>query len=220
MLIDAGSSRPRQTEPVRPRRSKEPPVSTTDTAIDPQALAVGGRIRQLRRARGLTLVQLAAVAELSHPFLSQLERGLARPSMVSLGRIAQALGSSQVELLAAADDAVEPAAQPIGLVRNDEGSTGPYGQAGARLLVHGARRFTPMEIRGTDLVPDAFFTHAEDEFVHVVEGALVVELGDDEPRVLEVGDSLYYVGGTPHRWHALDDRGYRLFVVKEHAAVR
>jgi transcriptional regulator with XRE-family HTH domain len=35
---------------------------------------------------------LGREAGLSHPFLSQLERGLARPSMGSVERIAQALG--------------------------------------------------------------------------------------------------------------------------------
>ena len=47
-------------------------------------------------------MRLAELSGLSHPFLSQLERGHARPSMVSLERIARALGSSQLELIAAA----------------------------------------------------------------------------------------------------------------------
>ena len=63
---------------------------------------IGRYVRMLRRARGLTLMQLAALADLSQPFLSQLERGQARPSMASLGRIAHALGSSQLELISGA----------------------------------------------------------------------------------------------------------------------
>jgi transcriptional regulator with XRE-family HTH domain len=39
----------------------------------------------------MTLKELGQEAGLSHPFLSQLERGLARPSMGSVERIAQAL---------------------------------------------------------------------------------------------------------------------------------
>ena len=41
--------------------------------------------------RGLSLVRLAEITDLSHPFLSQVERGHARPSISSLQRIAVAL---------------------------------------------------------------------------------------------------------------------------------
>jgi transcriptional regulator with XRE-family HTH domain len=194
----------------------EDPVTSLDTAIDQQALSVGRRIRQLRRARGLTLVQLASAAQLSHPFLSQLERGLARPSMVSLERIARALGSSQVELLAPMDHADTPSPRPgIEVVRASDGAKGPYGQAEGRLLVHGDRPFHPMILVGTSADPGDSFVHAEDEFLHVLDGSAYVDLGEDELRVLTVGDSVYFVGGTPHRWWAVDDAGYRVFVVKE-----
>ena len=63
----------------------------TRTVLDDQALALGTRIRERRRAKGLSLVRLAEITELSHPFLSQVERGHARPSISSLQRIAEAL---------------------------------------------------------------------------------------------------------------------------------
>gem|GEM_PF-211436 len=199
-----------------PRRAQEDPVSTIETAVDEQAQRIGGRIRELRRARGLTLVQLAGIAGLSHPFLSQLERGLARPSMVSLGRIAHALGTSQLEIIAAAEDEVESVDQPpTVLVRADEGTRGPYGEGFGRMLVHGNRRFHPMEFTATNTEPGEFYLHDEDEFIHVVEGVVAVELEGGRTEILRPGDSLYYVGGTPHRWRALDAGGYRLFIVKE-----
>src|SRR3954470_9288818 len=52
---------------------------------------LGARVRALRRERGLTLKELGHRAGLSHPFLSQIERGLARPSLSSVERIAAAL---------------------------------------------------------------------------------------------------------------------------------
>jgi transcriptional regulator with XRE-family HTH domain len=199
-----------------PPRLQEDPVTALDAAIDQQAERIGGRIRALRLARGFTLVQLAAIAELSHPFLSQLERGRARPSMVSLEKIARALGSSQLELMAAADDVVgHPEQSDTVLVRANEGTIGPYGDGHARMLVHGRRRFHPMEFTANNLVANDYFVHDEDEFIHVLDGTVVVELEGQEPSVLERGDSLYYVGGTPHRWRALEPTGYRLFVVKE-----
>jgi transcriptional regulator with XRE-family HTH domain len=56
------------------------------------AVRLGARIRALRHERALTLKELGRAAGLSHPFLSQLERGLARPSVASAERIAAALG--------------------------------------------------------------------------------------------------------------------------------
>ncbi|AMM19308.1 hypothetical protein AX769_03125 [Frondihabitans sp. PAMC 28766] len=135
-------------------------------------------------------MQLAARASLSHAFLSQLERGFGRPSMVSLGRIAWAFGSSRES----------------------------YGQAEARLLVHGTRRFLPMEVRGANADPGDHLSHAEDEFAHVVDGTVLVDLEGDETRILVPGDSIYHTGGTPHRWSAVDEGGNRLFVVEEKPA--
>jgi transcriptional regulator with XRE-family HTH domain len=190
------------------------PVSV-DVAPDVQAERIGARIRRLRHARGLTLVQLAESAELSHPFLSQLERGLARPSIGSLEKIARALGSSQLELLSHDDDLDQ---SPVSLVRAGAGASGHYGEGEARMLVAGRRRFHPMEVAGKNREAGDYFTHAEDEFVHVAAGRVEIDLGDRGVHRLEPGDSLYYAGGTPHRWRALDARGYRLLVVKEHPA--
>ena len=194
---------------VRIHQPKEDLVTALDTAIDQQAVQIGTRIRALRRARGLTLVDLAGLCDLSHPFLSQLERGRARPSMVSLEKIARALGSSQVELLAGGDET------PSTVVRASEGTRGHYGQGEARMLVQGTRSFHPMEFTGANLDAGDYFVHAEDEFIHVVDGSVEVDLAELGTSVLVTGDSLYYVGGTPHRWRALEPGGYRLFVVKE-----
>jgi transcriptional regulator with XRE-family HTH domain len=196
------------------RRPEEDTVTTVEASVDQQAERIGGRIRELRRAQGLTLVQLAAIAELSHPFLSQLERGRARPSMGSLERIARALGSSQLELIAAAEDD-SPAQEDVVVVRSDEGTRGPYGDGEGRLLVHGRRRFHPMEFVGSNQIPGDFFEHEGDEFLHVVSGMVVVDFEGRESSVLKAGDSIYFEGGIRHRWHALEPGGYRLFVVKE-----
>jgi transcriptional regulator with XRE-family HTH domain len=189
-------------------------AASAEGAIDLQAERIGGRIRELRRARGLTLVQLAGISDLSHPFLSQLERGRARPSMGSLERIARALGSSQLELIAAAEDD-SPDQADVVVVRADEGTRGPYGDGEGRLLVHGRRRFHPMEFVGSNQVPGEYYEHEGDEFLTVVSGVIAVDLEGRESSVLSPGDSIYFEGGIRHRWRAVEPGGYRLFVVKE-----
>jgi transcriptional regulator with XRE-family HTH domain len=54
----------------------------------------GAKLKARRRAKGLTLKQLAEMTRLSVGLLSEVERGLAQPSMSSLKKIAQALGFS------------------------------------------------------------------------------------------------------------------------------
>jgi transcriptional regulator with XRE-family HTH domain len=186
--------------------------------VDEQALRIGERIRALRHASELTLTRLAERTGLSHSFLSQLERGHARPSMVSLDRIARALDTTQVELLAAGDahhhDPDDPGPD---VMRADDGTRGPFSAGEARLLVHGAHGFAfePMEWVGTNTDPGAYYEHREDEFVYVLSGRVLLDLGASGTSSLEPGDSAYYRGGTAHRWCSGDGGEYRMIVVKQ-----
>ncbi|MBL0887963.1 helix-turn-helix domain-containing protein [Myceligenerans indicum] len=178
---------------------------------------LGASIRARRRQLGLTIVQVAGQASLSHPFLSQVERGLARPSLDSLGRIALALGTSQIELMSGSTiDAGVPGVQ----VSRSDATTGTYGKEQARILVHGDTRFTPIDVRGTHQERGEYHIHGEDEFVTVLLGTVDVDLGDDGVFTLGVDESLYFPGGTRHRWGSHDGEPYRLLVVKERIAPR
>lgn len=59
---------------------------------EPPTPPVGAAVRDRRRRLGLTLQAVAEAAGLSTPFISQVERGLASPSITSLIGIAAALG--------------------------------------------------------------------------------------------------------------------------------
>src|SRR3954471_9231717 len=85
---------------------------------------LGARVRTLRRERGLTLKGLGRLAGLSHPFLSQVERGLARPSVGSVERIAAALDVSVAQLWAPArrGDAVHVARASEGTIEERDGA--------------------------------------------------------------------------------------------------
>lgn len=193
------------------------PVSApADRAADRAVDQVGERIRALRRARGMTLVQLAASADLSHPFLSQLERGLARPSLASLERIAHALGASQVELLTfdAPTSSGAPAVLPA-VLPADAGAHGPYGLDGtARVLLGAGGPFRALEVRAENTAYGAAFAHAEHEWLYVLGGAVEIEL-DGRLERLAPGDSASLPGGVAHRWRSADGAPYALLVVKE-----
>ena len=55
-------------------------------------LWLGLQLRSLRKAKELSLAELAAAADLSIGMVSQIERGLASPSIRSLRKLGEALG--------------------------------------------------------------------------------------------------------------------------------
>lgn len=64
---------------------------------DPLAKRIGARVRVLRKEAGLTLEKLAYESEVgSKGFLSDIEKGLARPTLETLRKIAERL---EVDLL-------------------------------------------------------------------------------------------------------------------------
>ncbi|PVW05320.1 XRE family transcriptional regulator [Microbacterium sp. Gd 4-13] len=178
------------------------------------SLRLGAHIRLLRHARAMTLVQLADATDLSHPFLSQLERGLAQPSLSTLRRVAVALETSPIELIAAADAPDEKAAE-VEVHRSDERLVDDgFAAAPARTLAHGTRPMHPLEVVGENVSAGEAYVHAEDEFVYVLAGAVRVDLAG-EIQTLGRGDSVYYRGGVAHRWWSATGEAYRLLVVKQ-----
>lgn len=77
------------------------------TDRDDQLHALGAFIRAQRQLANLSLRQMAELAHVSNPYLSQLERGLHEPSVRVLQSIAKALNVSAETLLTSAglDDA-------------------------------------------------------------------------------------------------------------------
>lgn len=69
---------------------------------------VGGFIRQQRDAASMSIRQLAQASGVSNPYLSQIERGLRRPSAEMLARIAGALRLSAETLYVQAGILAEP----------------------------------------------------------------------------------------------------------------
>jgi quercetin dioxygenase-like cupin family protein/transcriptional regulator with XRE-family HTH domain len=208
-----------------PRRDETVTSSTEDVG-----LRLGGAIRARRRLLGMTLVEVAASARLSHPFLSQLERGLARPSMRSLTAIAATLGTTaqalmaESELPAAPDRAPDDRAadhralgtEPVSVVRRSADGAPPVDSPGGwvRPLVRGERAMLPVEYIGAPREFDEYITHDGEEFVYVAQGTIEVDI-EGELYVASSGDSVYYPGGLRHRWRGLSDEEVRLVVVQQ-----
>jgi transcriptional regulator with XRE-family HTH domain len=158
---------------------------------------LGARVRELRRDRGMTLKDLGRAAGLSHPFLSQLERGLARPSMSSVERIARALDVPVSTLWRA------PRQEPARVLRASDGEIARHADPGApggvrELFADG----TTLRVRewsgGTRSWPEEGDTTTGEVFVYVVRGAVEVDV-DGTVHALHEGDSLFFDGTVRHR---------------------
>lgn len=78
----------------------------------PRDETLGTRLRGLRKARGLTMVQIAGLVEVSQSAVSQWESGREQPARENIVRLARALGTSVGALLGDAD-APLPVAAPV-----------------------------------------------------------------------------------------------------------
>ncbi|MCX4539533.1 XRE family transcriptional regulator [Streptomyces sp. NBC_01565] len=164
----------------------------------PEAIEVGRVIRAWRKRRGISMAALAAGSGLSQPFLSQLERGLAAPSLSSIYRIAEALDVTPGAFLRPPDSpgAVSHESDPQ-VIRVSEAA----GQV-ARVLIPGGRSGL-MEAYEHHFEPGqgerGWFEHPGEDFLYVLEGEVVLEVEGEEPLTLRAGQSAHHRGDVPHR---------------------
>ncbi len=176
------------------------------------ALAIGRVLREARQQERLTLQQLASATGLSQPFISQIEHGHSMPSLLSLHRLAEALGTSAHALLA------KTARGEVSIVRAGEPPrfelTEVEGEVTEHMVVVG-----DYKLRGAYVVaaPDArqqdFLQHDDDELFHVISGTLEVELGTMRREILRRGDTITFKANIPHRWRATGRKSCTFLIV-------
>lgn len=179
-----------------------------------QPLRVGAAVRRRRRSLELTLAVVAERSGLSVPFLSQIENDRARPSTSSLEKVADALRTTAVELLAAADPACS-----VDVVRAEVAEQGrspaPGPEPRSRSLVRGHHQMHASEFTG-DHDAGREFQYRNDQLMYVADGAVEIEAEGRAYR-LGRGDTLYLTGGVRHRWRAtVPDTRVVVVAVAEH----
>lgn len=160
------------------------------------SLDIGARVRELRKEKQMTLSALAAKSGASTSLLSQIERGLVAPSVVSLYHIAQALDTDISYFFTAARP--HYALQRKGSHRiiitnnglNRHEMLGPDWEGrGLDLL----RLF----LKGGQAYDRECLAHQGEECCYVLSGELTVLIGGEE-LTLRPGDSLYFDSARPH----------------------
>jgi transcriptional regulator with XRE-family HTH domain len=167
--------------------------------------ALGERIREERKRRGLSLDQLSRAAAVSRSMLSAVERSEKIPSVLVLDRIATGIGTSIARLLA------EERAGRVILLRRDEQNVAADRSGWERRVLSPVLPNVEFEFMRTVLGPrvnaGAFLPHnsGSREYVAIERGTLKLTL-DGQPFVLRKGDSIYFAGDCIHEFENPDTR--------------
>jgi transcriptional regulator with XRE-family HTH domain len=173
-------------------------------------MELGIRLRARRQELGLSLRDLADRVGLTASFLSQIERGLASPSIESLRKISDALEVPIFHFL------VEPDIKSPVVRRNERALLKlPDSNLTYQLMTPDLNR--KMEVFLAEREPgDEKITiplrQETEEFIYVLQGQLEIEL-DEEVYLLGPGDSIYFDGPLLRRLAARGDMTLRFISV-------
>jgi transcriptional regulator with XRE-family HTH domain len=163
--------------------------------------ALGLQIRELRKARNMTLADLATRAGLSVSYVSQVERSLSSPSVVALYEISRALGVN-ISFFFADGDA-GPEGELDFVVRAGHRRRVAF-EAGAVDELLSPSLNGRLELLMSRLPPGSIsgtrpYTHDGEEGGLVLSGQLEMWIGDKH-FVLAQGDSFTFPSSLPHRY--------------------
>jgi transcriptional regulator with XRE-family HTH domain len=159
---------------------------------------LGPALRELRRKRGLSLIDVAAATGVSRSFLSLVENGRSDITIGRLLRLVTFYGAHIADLLPQS----EPH-DPI-VVRREEQREVQSAAEGIRIFLLAPdmeRKMTPtlglVEPTGASA---EYASHDGEEFLHVLEGAIHLDLAGAEPLLLQTGDSAYFKSERLHSY--------------------
>jgi transcriptional regulator with XRE-family HTH domain len=190
---------------------------------------IGGRLREEREKRAISLRELARRVGVSPSLVSQIELDRVNPSVSTLYAIVSELGMTMSDVFG---DAEAPA-EPVAPRRADGG--GPVERGASRRVIDlasGVRweRLTPHSEQDVEFLrvtypvgaescaEDALVTHGGREYGYVTSGTLGVRVGFDEYE-LGPDDSIAFDSSSPHRlWTVGDQAVEAVWVVIGRAA--
>ena len=187
-------------------------MATSEISTDVTHPSLGAKIREHRKARGMTLTELAEQCDISPSFLSQIERDQANPSVATLHRITEEFGLTLGKFFEEPDrinNRDQPAETLAKVVRADRRKTLIYPGSGIsnELLTPDLQRAIQMMWvvipPGADTGDEAL-VHEGEECGVVLQGQVEIWVGD-EHYVLGPGDAIYQPSTVPHRSRNIGD---------------
>lgn len=160
---------------------------------------IGARIRELRRAQGRTLADVAAAVGISVSYLSQIERDVSRLTIAVLKRIADTLGVHMNWFFHAAPEGPDDERDIIVRAANRRNLT--FTGLGITEELLSPNLSGPLELLISTIHPGAdseLYSHDGAEAGVVISGTLQLWVRDRH-FVLRPGDSFAFPSTDPHR---------------------
>jgi transcriptional regulator with XRE-family HTH domain len=166
--------------------------------IEPVAQVLCEKVKELRKDKGWTLENFAAVSGVSRSMLSQIERGQANPTLAVACKIAQAFSISVGELVnepwtASAIEVIRRD-DPAFLYRNDRDCKI---RTLSPLNMEKSIEFYELSINYKSQLKSAAHFEGAREFITVEKGSVEITAGIDVSE-LQQGDSAHYRGDVEH----------------------
>jgi transcriptional regulator with XRE-family HTH domain len=172
--------------------------STMVAAVSSEQL--GGRVKELRGRRGLTLEALAGRSGVSRAMISKLERGEKNPTLVVAAKLSEGLGVTLSQLVGMEERREVVVVPREGRMVMRDPETGFERQLLSPTFVGHGVEFVRNEIPEGSTSGE-FPPHRKGvaEYVVVERGRLRAVLGGEE-YLLEEGDAVYFEADVPHRF--------------------
>ena len=162
---------------------------------------LGERIRNLRKARHLTIVKIAKSTGIDQATLSRIENGKMTGTLDSHRRIAEALGVRLTELYESVMQQIAQAKDRKALQKLETFSHS--GGAVAELLTVGVlqKKMMPvlLKLKGRGRTETEELPAFTERFIYILKGSVEVSLGK-ATQALEQGGSLYFNASVPHHF--------------------
>ncbi|KKK58952.1 hypothetical protein LCGC14_3039240, partial [marine sediment metagenome] len=168
---------------------------------------IGTRMRELRKAKGLTLKQLGTETNLSVGYLSQLERQDADPSVRALNVIGEALGVGINWFFPDPDEQFKPESSIV--VRSNKRRSLKF-DSGVRDELLSPSLSGQLEMILTTFEPgsgsgEELYSHKGVQGGYVTLGQLELTV-EDQVFQLEPGDSFQFESTRPHRYRNVGEK--------------
>jgi transcriptional regulator with XRE-family HTH domain len=187
-----------ETIPAEESVADEVPAGRRGQRAAEVSAGLGTRIRALRLQQGLSLRAVAGVAQISPSLLSQIERGEASPSLVSLVAIADALVVRPGVLL---DDEADGDDDDSLVIRRTERLVIDDEMCRREYMMHLDDPY--LDVAELAVAPGGESRpqqakHSGRDYGLVITGQIVVEIEDQE-ETLRRGDYIAFDADRPHR---------------------
>ena len=166
------------------------------TSAEASTVSVGNRIKRLREKKGLTIKELSLLTGFEEQMLEEIEANTLSPQLGTIIRLSKALDSAFQRLISEEGEKLyvitrRQGRKIVSRSTSQKGRKSAYTYMSLAPEVKG-RHMEPLVVQLEVKGDDQPSMHAGEEFIFVLDGAVILEIGT-ESFTLEPGDSAYYL---------------------------